>query len=74
MEFLCNAINKISIEKVLGINWDTFNDKLVYKNVLDIKNQEAGKATKRNVLSTINGIYDPLGLIAPITIKAKIII
>ena len=74
VESLCDAINEISIEKVLGINWNTFNDKLVYKNVLDIKNQEAGKATKRNVLSTINGIYDPLGLIAPITIKAKIII
>ena len=29
VESLCDAINEISIEKVLGINWNTFNDKLV---------------------------------------------
>ena len=30
--------------------------------------------TKRMCLSQVNGIYDPLGLVAPFTIKAKILL
>ena len=29
--------------------------------------------TKRSILSQVNGIYDPLGLLAPFTVTAKIL-
>ena len=32
------------------------------------------KLTKRSILSQVNGIYDPLELVAPFTIKAKIML
>ena len=32
------------------------------------------KITKRNILSYVNSIYDPLGLLSPFTVKAKIIL
>ena len=32
------------------------------------------KLTKRSILSQVNGIYDPLGLVAPFTVKAKIML
>ena len=75
VRFSCADINETkSTEKVLGIQWDTISDKLQYQFKVNIQLQEVGRSTKRNVLSTINSIYDPLGLIAPITINAKIIL
>ena len=32
------------------------------------------KVTKRIVLSVVNGVYDPLGLLAPYIIRAKILL
>ena len=52
--------------------WNTYGDALSY----DIKgNQKVyeGKVTKRCILSLVNSIYDPLGLLAPFTVKAKIL-
>lgn len=30
--------------------------------------------TKRMVLSQVNGIYDPMGLVSPFTVRAKIML
>lgn len=55
--------------KVLGMQWDTQNDCLSYKvNVPDLT------ATKRNVMSIIARVYDPLGYLAPVVFKAKSIL
>lgn len=54
--------------KLLGLTWSWKDDKLVY----DIDSSCAqGKCTKRNVLSFIARIFDPLGLLSPCTIIAK---
>jgi hypothetical protein len=57
--------------KVLGLQWDTETDKLLF-NFVD-KLEPALNATKRSILSESAKIFDPLGLIAPITMKAKLI-
>ena len=54
--------------KTLGVLWmpsdDTFNIWLHLRNVSEIK-------TKRQVLSAIAALYDPLGIVTPVICKAK---
>ena len=42
----------------------------------DITEKSAAEttATKREILSTVNSIFDPMGLLAPFTVKAKILL
>ena len=60
-------------EKVLGMNWNTESDSLFF-NVKDTIDNSSGKLTKRVMLSKINSIFDPLGLLSPCTIKAKMLL
>ncbi|KAK9730304.1 Pao retrotransposon peptidase [Popillia japonica] len=53
----------------LGLLWNSKSDILQYSTISEpLKN-----FTKRNILSEISKIVDPLGLIAPLTIRAKIL-
>lgn len=62
--------DKTDMKKTLGLIWQANSDFLKYiVNDLEIENK---KATKRHIFSTISKIYDPLGLLSPVTIKAKI--
>jgi len=54
--------------KALGLLWDSTTDKLNFCVPL---NQDTA-LTKRSVLRAIASIYDPLGLLSPITIQCKI--
>lgn len=54
--------------KTLGIYWSAKDDLLEY--TVDLSEQP--QLTKRGILSRISKIFDPLGLITPITIKSKI--
>ncbi|XP_026464135.1 uncharacterized protein LOC113366692 [Ctenocephalides felis] len=60
--------------KTLGLAWNPSQD--IFK-IAHIKVSEAdirqGVDTKRSVLSTIAQIYDPIGLISPISVTAKLI-
>ncbi|GFW16378.1 integrase catalytic domain-containing protein [Trichonephila clavipes] len=56
--------------KTLGMLWDPKVDCLTYK----VKINDKFNFSKRNVLSEIARLYDPLGLIGPIATKAKIFI
>ena len=40
-------------------------------NAQDIQNKIPVSLTKRLILSCVNGLYDPLGLIAPFIIRGK---
>ncbi|TRY75815.1 hypothetical protein TCAL_09950, partial [Tigriopus californicus] len=53
--------------KILGLIWETRNDVLGF-------NVEATSLTftRRGLLSRLAGLYDPLGLISPVTISGKI--
>ncbi|XGW15864.1 hypothetical protein V3C99_001375, partial [Haemonchus contortus] len=53
--------------KVLGINWNTTTDTLVAKCNM----QPLELITKRTVLHTIASVYDPLGWISPLMVRAK---
>ena len=75
------SVNNSVTENVLGMKWDYQKDNIMY----DIKNQHTqpysfsiNNATtesisKRQILAIVNGIYDPLGLISPFTVRTKIL-
>ncbi|XP_055307954.1 uncharacterized protein LOC129572072 [Sitodiplosis mosellana] len=63
--FFINPDKKI---KTLGIFWNTSSDTLNF----NISYEDKEIVTKQFVLSTIARIYDPLGLVSPITVKTKI--
>ncbi|XP_041787586.1 uncharacterized protein LOC121602898, partial [Anopheles merus] len=56
--------------KTLGISWVPQGDWLVFEGVCQ---PDDDVITKRSVLSAIAKMYDPLGMIAPIIIRAKMI-
>ena len=58
--------------KVPGICWNTLNDCFVFcvpPYVLTVSDPE----TKRSLLSIASRIFDPMGLITPFTIRAKML-
>ncbi|KAJ8960430.1 hypothetical protein NQ318_013713 [Aromia moschata] len=57
--------------KTLGLHWSCKNDKLLY-NVEKIFNDQ--KCTKRTILSLAAKIFDPLGLLGPVIVIAKILL
>ena len=58
--------------KVLGLNWNIQADTFQFP-LSDIARTSKGlPVTKRNVLRTIAKIFDPLGLITPITAQLKV--
>ena len=59
--------------RVLGLNWDTQEDCLVYKLDDLISFINALPPTKRSLLRISAKIFDPLGFISPVTIAAKML-
>ena len=57
--------------KVLGMGWETESDSIRF--LLKSLDSEM-ETTKRQCLSLICSIYDPIGLLAPVTVTAKIIL
>ena len=56
--------------KALGIKWDTLTDSLHF----EVKNNEDSCVTRRKMLSYVSSLYDPLGLVGPIILKAKLML
>ena len=58
---------KETITKVLGLQWDTVTDQLM----ADTKkfDNSITATTKRQVLTTISLLFDPLGYLTPTTVK-----
>lgn len=56
--------------KTLGVVWNTETDGLEIATYIDLNTQPQ---TKREMLGEIAALYDPLGLICPVVIKAKIL-
>ncbi|XP_058827183.1 uncharacterized protein LOC131687148 [Topomyia yanbarensis] len=54
----------------LGIGWEPETDKLRFDSKID---REAVADTKRKILSSISQLFDPLGLIAPVVIRGKML-
>lgn len=58
--------------KTLGLFWQAGRDILNY--VVKPSSSKLSRVTKRVILSVISQIFDPLGLVGPVTIKAKILL
>lgn len=65
--------NKCSFSKVLGMEWDKESDQFVFNFKEFLENISSITLTKRNILSVSSSLYDPLGLISPITAWMKTI-
>ncbi|XP_069122241.1 uncharacterized protein [Argopecten irradians] len=63
---LSSLTDNAPLQRSLGIFWNVTLDSFTCK-----VSDEEKPFTKRGVLSSIGGLYDPLGLLAPITIKGK---
>ena len=57
---------------MLGIEWDKFKDTFIIDLHKIFTNGFNSPVTKRNILSLIASIYDPLGIISPIVVLFKI--
>ncbi|XP_077996706.1 uncharacterized protein LOC144450013 [Glandiceps talaboti] len=55
---------------VLGLRWDTDSDKLSYANKMPLQVPDT-LITKREVAKITASLFDPLGYLSPITVKAK---
>ena len=74
-ELLAKELRKIDIDKdslpkdrALGVSWNVEMDNFGY----DV-NLESQPCTRRTILSTVASLYDPLGLVAPVIVYAKMI-
>ncbi|XP_058828052.1 uncharacterized protein LOC131687963 [Topomyia yanbarensis] len=56
--------------KTLGVGWEPEHDMLRFDS--NVKHPE-DVATKRSILSSISQLFDPLGLIAPVVIRGKLL-
>ncbi len=59
----------IPIQRSLGVFWDLQTDSFTFEVTEEVK-----PFTRRGVLSVTNSLYDPLGIAAPVTIKAKMML
>ena len=57
--------------KTLGIHWNSKQDSIFYK--VDLS-KFSKSVTKRSILSQVAKLFDPLGLLGPVIVKAKIVI
>ena len=64
-------VHKTKNGKVVGIKWDDDNDKLIFRLNEIFKDALNIQPTKRNILSVMSTIYNPVYL-QPVTIQLKI--
>lgn len=65
------ALDDEAASKTLGIIWKPHGDTLNFKLKLPL---ETSRISKRKVLSEVSQLFDPLGLLSPTIIKAKILL
>ena len=69
------AENTIATDKpkILGLEWDSNADAMSFPFLKVVSETKAlhGQLTKRNVLSIVAKVFDPLGLLEPFTFKLK---
>ncbi|CAB3977201.1 Hypothetical predicted protein [Paramuricea clavata] len=58
-------------EKILGIRWNYVNDIFIFNFHRIVQAARELEPTKRNAIGIISRFYDPLGVLAPITVKLK---
>ena len=61
--------DKLPVERALGLLWSVEDDMFKFNIVLKEKPH-----TRRNMLSIVCSIYDPLGFLCPLTLPAKLLL
>lgn len=56
----------LPLQRTLGQSWDLLSDSFTFQVSDDQK-----PITRRGILSVINSLFDPIGFLAPVTIKGK---
>ena len=67
---ICNGAEQPS--HVLGLKWDHVKDTLVVSRGVDSPLDKA--ITQRTVLSFVSSVFDPVGLVAPYTVRARLLL
>ena len=62
------AIDSDLQERILGVDWNVLADEFRFSVVLPMKPR-----TRRGLLSTVNSLFDPLGLVTPVLLEARCI-
>ena len=66
---------EIQVEtKMLGLGWNQDEDTLTVQLTKEQKEGALGNPTKRGILSQTAAMYDPLGVISPVTVTGRIIL
>nr|CAI5869848.1 unnamed protein product [Callosobruchus analis] len=60
---------KLESSKTLGLVWNSIRDCLKFSVTVSTR-----EVTKRSVLSTIAQVYDPLGIVGPVIVTAKLLL
>ena len=60
-------------QKVLGCEWDYEADVIAVYLMSVVQRAKGLPVTKRNTLRLLAGVYNPLGLISPVTVSVKVI-
>ncbi|XP_035257600.1 uncharacterized protein LOC118218934 [Anguilla anguilla] len=61
--------DKLSIERALGLLWSVEDDMFKFNIIVKDKPH-----TRRNMLSIVSSIYDPLGFLCPLTLPVKLLL
>ena len=71
MAKLHNVNDRDELVKVLGLRWNVKEDH-VYFGYKPLPKLSENQITKREILRRASKIYDPLGMLSPVTVRSKI--
>ena len=63
------TVDPLPLQRSLGLTWNLQSDTFTFRVSRDQK-----PFTRRGILSTVNGLYDPLGYVSPVTIQGKALV
>ena len=61
--------DKLPFERALGLQWDVQEDQFTFKITPKEK-----PLTRRGILSVTSALFDPLGLVSPVTMMRKLLL
>lgn len=72
-KFTLGAEVSKSCPKVLGLLWDYGNDEICFDLATIVAKAQEIRPTKRNVLSVLASMFDPVGIIRPVIVCMKML-
>ncbi|XP_054281343.1 uncharacterized protein LOC128999010 [Macrosteles quadrilineatus] len=62
------------VTNVLGVQWNYIEDVLFFNLTNCIKDLDVSRITKRDILSISHNIFDPIGILCPVTLFPKLLL